>query len=236
MPLLFSPSDRVVAVVAHPDDAEILFFGTLRRWCEAGADVTVVIVTNGANGVSLADRASGAWLDAWTRPAESAASYEGTGIDLECLDLPDGSLQPDRHLISQIEAALVRLECTVLLTHPVHDGRDHQDHHAVSRAALNAAARAPLCTTILHGQPFGPHQSVTPTVLVDITDHLEAKVKALQAHGTQSGRYYLGEPFTRHRAAAAGWDRLPHQAAEGRSFEALVPSLVLLDDRPERRP
>ncbi|WP_416975823.1 PIG-L deacetylase family protein [Streptomyces sp. 4F14] len=233
MPLLLSSKDRVVAVVAHPDDAELLFFGTLRRWRDAGATVTVLLVTDGTNGVSLADQAVGTTLDSTTRPAESVASYDGTGIGVECLNLADGALHLDRQLISRIEAALVRLECTVLLTHPVHDGRDHQDHHAVSRAALNAVVRVPTCTTILCGQPFGPHQKVTPTVLVDITDHLDAKVKALQAHKTQSGRYYLTDAFTRHRAAEAGWSLLPQQTADGRSYEALVPALLLLDGPPE---
>ncbi|MBX7551543.1 PIG-L family deacetylase [Streptomyces sp. tea 10] len=228
MPLCLSREDRVVAVVAHPDDAEILFFGTLRCWVDSGAEVTVVVVTHGVNGISLADRSAGMRLDAAERPAESAASYEGTGIRLECLGLEDGALRPDRHLVSAVETVLARLGCTVLLTHAVHDGNDHQDHHAVARAALNAASRVPTCTTILHGQPIAPHQSITPTVLVDITRYLDAKIKALTAHQTQSGRYYLDEPFTRHRAAAAGWGWLPRQTADDRAFEALVPSLLLL--------
>lgn len=228
MRLLMSPADRVVALVAHPDDAELLFFGTLRCWRRAGATVTVVVVTQGVHGVSVEDHAAGQRLQAGRRPAESAACYEGTGICLEFLGLEDGALQPDRHLVSTIEAVLARLGCTVLLTHAVHDGNDHQDHHAVSRAAVNAATRVPGCTTILHGQPIAAHHHVDPTVLVDITDQFEAKLMALQTHQSQAGRYYLDEPFTRHRATAPGWAKLPHQAAAGRVFEALSPSLLLL--------
>jgi LmbE family N-acetylglucosaminyl deacetylase len=234
MPLLLSPAERVVALVAHPDDAEILFFGTLRRWHEVGAEATVVVVTRGVHGISVADQATGVHLDTSDRLAESAASFEGTGIDLECLGWEDGALRPDRHLVSAIETTLTRLECTVLLTHAVHDGNDHQDHHAVARAALNAATRVPSCATILHGQPIAPHHSIAGTVLVDITNHIEAKLKALQAHQSQSGRYYLDEPFTRHRAAGAGWAKHPHHAAAGRFFEALAPSLLLLPDPPEQ--
>ncbi|WP_203704343.1 PIG-L deacetylase family protein [Asanoa iriomotensis] len=224
----------MVALVAHPDDAEILFFGTLRRWRDAGAAVTVVIATHGVHGISVTDRDAGIRLDAEHRPAESAAAYAGTEIDVECLGLEDGALQPDRHLVSTIEEVMTRLACTVLLTHAVHTGNDHQDHHAVAKAAVNAAARIPGCTTILHGQPIAAHHSVDGVVLVDITNHIDGKLKALQRHQSQSGRYYLGQPFTRHRSAAPGWAKLPHQAADGRCFEALTPSLMLLANPPER--
>ncbi|MGF1427084.1 PIG-L deacetylase family protein [Kitasatospora sp. LaBMicrA B282] len=233
MPALMSPTDRVVAVVGHPDDAELMFYGTLRAWADAGADVTVFVATHGAAGISLADQAAGTQLAPGDRPAESAASYEGTGIAVECLGLEDGALRPDRPLVSAIEAALARLGCTVLLTHAVHDGNDHQDHHAVARAALNAAVRVASCTTVLHGQPHNAHSHVAPTVLVDITAYIDDKVKALARHQTQAGRYYLSEEFTRHRAAEAGYRLLPQRAADGRYFEGLVPSLLLLG-QPER--
>ncbi|MBV6702762.1 PIG-L family deacetylase [Kitasatospora aureofaciens] len=233
MPALMSAQDRVVAVVAHPDDAELMFYGTLRAWHDAGAEVSVVVATHGAGGVSLADQAVGARLERGDRPAESAASYEGTGIGFECLELEDGALRADRQLVSAVETALVRLGCTVLLTHAVHEGNDHQDHHAVARAAVNAAVRVPGCTTVLHGQPHNAHSHVAPTVLVDITAYVDDKVKALARHQSQAGRYYLGEEFTRHRAAEAGYRLLPEPAADGRCFEGLVPALLLLG-QPER--
>jgi N-acetylglucosamine malate deacetylase 1 len=218
----------VVAVVAHPDDAEIMFYGSLRCWREAGAIVTVVVATHGTNGVSRRDSFAGARLDPRQRPAESARSFQGTGITVECLGLADGALTCNMELISVIEDALTRHRCTVLLTHAAHSGNDHQDHHAIARAALNAATRVPSCTTILHGQPHAPHQGASPTVLIDITEYLGDKIEALARHRSQAGRYYLSEPYTRWRAAGEGWTALPSRAAAGRSFEAFTPSLLLL--------
>lgn len=228
MTVTLSGYAQVVAVVAHPDDAEIMFYGSLRCWREAGATVTVVVATRGTNGVSRRDSVAGARLNPHERPAESARSFQGTGITVEFLGMADGALTSDIELISAIEDALTRHRCTVLLTHAPHSGNDHQDHHAIARAALNAATRVPSCTAILHGQPHAPHQRVTPTVLIDITEHIDDKIKALTRHRSQAGRYYLSEPYTRWRAAGEGWTILPDHAAAGRSFEAFTPSLLLL--------
>ena len=45
-------AERVVAVVAHPDDAELMCYGTLRRYRQLGAAATVVTVSRGAGGIS----------------------------------------------------------------------------------------------------------------------------------------------------------------------------------------
>jgi LmbE family N-acetylglucosaminyl deacetylase/Ser/Thr protein kinase RdoA (MazF antagonist) len=224
---------QVVAVVAHPDDAEIMFYGSLRRWRDAGATVTVMAATDGTNGVARCERTAGRRLAPRHRPAESTQAFQGTGITVACLGMVDGALTPDLELISAIEDTLTRHRCTVLLTHTPHSGNDHQDHHAIARAALNAATRVPSCTTILHGQPHTPHHQATPSVLIDITDYLDAKIKALAAHRSQAGRYYLSESYTRWRATGEGWTTLPGHAAAGRSFEAFTPSLLLLHSSPD---
>lgn len=236
MTVTLSGDAHVVAVVAHPDDAEIMFYGSLRRWRDAGATVTVMAATDGTNGVPRCDSIAGRRLAPQRRPAESTQAFHGTGITVECLGLADGALSPDITLISAIEDTLTRHQCNVLLTHTPHSGNDHQDHHAIARAALNAATRVPSCTTILHGQPHAPHHHTTPSVLIDITDYLDAKITALAAHRSQAGRYYLSEPYTRWRAATEGWTSLPCHAAAGRSFEAFTPSLLLLHSAPDPTP
>ncbi|MGW5679614.1 PIG-L deacetylase family protein [Streptomyces sp. NPDC003860] len=220
---------HIVALVAHPDDAELMCYGTLRRWQDAGATVTVVSATHGANGISRNDYAAGTRLTPAHRPAENTAAFAGTGIMVECLGMTDGALTPGIDLVSAIEDTLARHHCTVLITHALHGGNDHQDHHAVARAALNAATRIPTCTTVLHGQPHAPHHQTSPTVLVDITDHLDDKIKALAQHHSQAGRYYLTEDYTRWRAHGAGWAALPDQAAAGRAYEAFTTCLMLLE-------
>ncbi|MFE5142961.1 PIG-L deacetylase family protein [Streptomyces fagopyri] len=227
--------ERVVAVVAHPDDAELLCYGTLRRAAEAGATVTVVVVTHGANGVSLADVADGRRLGTDERAEEVRAAWHSTGIQLTFLGLPDGALVADRHLISAVEAELTRRGCTLLITHSLNADTDHQDHRALADAAANAATRVATCHTVLHGEPHTPRSAFAPTVLVDITEHLDSKVTALAAHRTQAGRWYLGKDYTHHRAAQAGWRLRPAAAAVGRAYESFETSVLTLfpqEDRP----
>ncbi|MFE3504595.1 PIG-L family deacetylase [Kitasatospora sp. NPDC059146] len=80
MSITLTGSARVAAVVAHPDDDLLVFYGTLRGWSDAGASVTVIVATHGANGVSVADQAAGITLTTVQRLAELRACYQDTGI------------------------------------------------------------------------------------------------------------------------------------------------------------
>ena len=228
------PVEHVVAVVAHPDDPELLCYGTLRKAREAGAVVSVVIVTHGANDVSIADADAGRQLTEDEREREATAAWHDTGINVVFLHLTDGTLVADLHLISLVEAELNRLQCTLLITHSPRAANDHQDHLAVAVAAANAATRVPTCHTVLHGEPHAPRSAFTPTVLVDITDVVDDKIRALNAHHSQGGRWYLSEKYTRHRAAQAGWSLRPAAASTGRAFEAFETTLLTLTFAPTR--
>ena len=45
----------IVAVYAHPDDAEFLAGGTLAKWAEEGHQVFAICATNGNLGAKIAD-------------------------------------------------------------------------------------------------------------------------------------------------------------------------------------
>ncbi|HYV58940.1 MAG TPA: PIG-L family deacetylase, partial [Acidimicrobiia bacterium] len=55
MPPAAEIPDRALAVYAHPDDPEISAGGTLAAWAEAGADVSVLITTQGDKGTQDPD-------------------------------------------------------------------------------------------------------------------------------------------------------------------------------------
>ncbi|RRR85987.1 PIG-L family deacetylase [Streptomyces sp. RP5T] len=204
-------------------------YGTLRRYLQLGAAVTVVMASRGASGVSLADAARGFSLAPQVRWHEVRQAWHGTGAEVTCLEVTDGALRADRDLISRVEGELVRLGCTTLITHSPTAANDHQDHLALGKAASNAATRVASCHTVLYGQPHAPRSGFRPTVLVDIRPFLDEKVLALSRHQSQGGRWYLSEDYTRHRAADAGWRLRPAAAVLGRPFEAFeTPLLTLL--------
>jgi LmbE family N-acetylglucosaminyl deacetylase len=194
---------KVLAIFAHPDDAEILCFGSLLHFQEAGAEVVVSIATSGRRGISLEDRESTGINDLGDaiRIEESRRAFAATGVALDPLGLPDGELRPERNLILAMESCLRRHEPDLLLTHfACEEGLDHQDHRAVSIAAMNAARRCRSIRMILQPEPLWSDPSFRPTHFIDITSHFERKLEALRAHKTQTGRFYLDEPFQRMRA------------------------------------
>ncbi len=46
---------RVLAVVAHPDDMEFGAAGSLARWADEGAEITLCLVTDGSAGSNAPD-------------------------------------------------------------------------------------------------------------------------------------------------------------------------------------
>lgn len=219
--------DRIAAVVAHPDDAELMFYGTLLLAREAGAEVMVIVASDGEYGVSLAE-SDHMSIAPNERVEETRNAYVGTGVTVRMLGLQDGSISAGRSTILAIEATLLEFGCTILLTHAVQQGNDHQDHHAVARAAVNVGSRMPTCRAILHGQPVQNGSTFNPTLFVDVTHLMEQKVRALASHQTQEGRWYLSDEYTRHRAREHAWRYAPQLAAKGHFFEAFEQRFLVL--------
>ena len=209
--------ERVVAVYAHPDDADVSCGGTLARWAADGAEVHVVVCAAGDKGSSDPD----------VVPSELAAVRAGEVADAvaalglaghHLLGRSDGELDNDASLRGAI-VAFVRAQRPDVVVCPdptaVFFGSsyvNHRDHRVVGWATLDAVAheaRSP------HYFPSaGPaHRvgevwlsgSLEPDTWVDIASTLDAKTEALRAHGSQVAE--AGEwlrTFVQERAEEAG--------------------------------
>src|SRR5262244_2997697 len=84
---------RILIIVAHPDDLDFGSAGTIARWTDAGIEVVYCIVTDGDAGghdESVA-RAEMAQL----RRAEQTAAAKQVGVeDVRFLGYPDGRVEP----------------------------------------------------------------------------------------------------------------------------------------------
>ena len=133
----------VLGVFAHPDDAEICAGGTLAKWCAAGREVHILVLTNGDRGSSdpLRDRGE----LAATRLAETEAAGVVLGLSsAQVLGTPDGELV-NTHVVR--EAVIrrireVRAE-TVVSVDPTawfFENRyyNHSDHRTAGEIALDA--------------------------------------------------------------------------------------------------
>jgi len=194
-----------MAIFAHPDDAELLCFGLLRRLVGEGVRVVILIVSDGSRGVAVGH--AGDERLAQIRMRETRAALAGIGAEIRSLSEPDGRITATGEVISAIEAQLMEVRPDLVVTHHLDTlGTDHQDHSAVARAVRNICMRKPFVVTLLSAEPLQPFTDFRPTLFVDITDHLQDKVAALAHHTSQAGRAYLTEEF--HRIRGARWMQL----------------------------
>jgi LmbE family N-acetylglucosaminyl deacetylase len=215
--LLAETPTRVLAVYAHPDDPDVSCGGSLARWAGAGAEVHVVIATSGDKGTTDPDVEPEELAE--RRRAEAAAAADVLGLaGQHVLGYPDGELVDGVALRGELVSWIRRIRPdTVLCPDPtaVFFGQEyfnHRDHRVVGFAALDALAPA---AALPHYFPeAGPAHhtgsallsgTLEPTVWVDVTDVIAAKVAAVACHKSQfAGDGDWAEEAVRRRAAEDG--------------------------------
>lgn len=133
---------RLLALFAHPDD-ELSVGGTLARYAQSGAEVTLVCATRGEAATIYSPPEYGATPAnlAQVRTGELECCCRVLGVqDLRWLDWPDGGVaQLERDAAVAAVVALLRaVRPQVMITHPSHGGYPHPDHIAVYEIALAA--------------------------------------------------------------------------------------------------
>jgi LmbE family N-acetylglucosaminyl deacetylase len=124
---------RIIAMGAHPDDAELKFAGTAAMFAAQGAKVKLVALTNGD--VGHFSQAGGPL--AARRKAEVEACHKMLGVETEVLDIHDGELVadlPTRRIVGNI---IRNYQADIVLSHRPWDY--HPDHRAVGQLANDTA-------------------------------------------------------------------------------------------------
>jgi LmbE family N-acetylglucosaminyl deacetylase len=192
---------KVLAVFAHPDDAEFTIAGSVARWADEGAEVCYCVVTNGAAGSNSPDQDLAELVR--MRQEEQLAAARVLGVkDVFFMGYPDGMLQPTLELRRELTRLIRQIRPDrVLVSDPTAvfygDGYiNHPDHRAAAEAAIYAvfpsAVTRPIFPELL-AEGFEPHQvkelyisgSTEPTIHIDISDTLDRKIEALRCHVSQ---------------------------------------------------
>ena len=203
--------DTVLAVFAHPDDAELTCFGTLGLLKSRGYRVLVGIITDGLAGLDPAR--------ATDRVLEAQLASAVMGFELLRGALPDGDLQYSSQLIVPIEKWIRDYQPAIVITHDYDPaGIDHQDHIAVARAVLNVAHRKPGIELLLQVEPSRGSRSFEPNVFVEVGAFAANKLAAIACHKSQAHKDYLQPGYISLRsdwwAAVSGTSSPP--AADGK--------------------
>jgi N-acetylglucosamine malate deacetylase 1 len=124
---------RIVAMGAHPDDAEQKFGGTAALFAAQGAKVKLVALTNG----DVGHFAQAGGPLAQRRKAEVEACHKTLGVDTEVLDIHDGELIPDLDTRRKVANVIRDYQADIVLSHRPYDY--HPDHRAVGTLANDTA-------------------------------------------------------------------------------------------------
>lgn len=214
--------ERVLVVFAHPDDAEFGSAGTAVKLARAGKAVYYAVVTDGSKGSSDRSMTRGALAELRKKEQLDAARIVGVK-DVSFLGFEDGMLEPTLDVRKAITAAIRKYRPDVIIVPSPERNLaagvfvQHPDHLAVGEAAFAAiypASRDHMTFPELLAEGLEPWavQEVWVTgtgatdFFVDITNTIDAKVKALQAHASQVGHRQV-EEFVPERARQLGADQ-----------------------------
>lgn len=210
----------VLAIFAHPDDAEIAAGGTLAKWSAAGRAVHLLILTNGdrGSGDAARDRAE----LAATRLAETQAAGDVLGLSsAQVMGIPDGELENTvivrEAVIRRIREVAAETVVSVDPTAWFFDNRyyNHSDHRRAGEIALDSVfpgAGNPhfFAGHLEEGLEIREVHDVwlgwtkEPNKVEDVTGFLATKIDALACHASQlaEGIRFFDEGLTEEALAA----------------------------------
>jgi LmbE family N-acetylglucosaminyl deacetylase len=197
-----TPQLRVLGIFAHPDDSEFTCGGAAALWADQGAQITYVIITNGAAGSNDPHQDLAELVK--LREAEQRAACAVLGVqELIFLGYADGTLQPTLELRRELTRIIRQLKPDRVITGDptaVFYGTgyiNHPDHRAAAEAAIYAifpsAVTRPIFPELL-AEGYEPHQVKEVYIAgddahnnthVDISSTLDRKIEALRCHKSQ---------------------------------------------------
>lgn len=200
---------------AHAADYVWRSGGTIAKYVEKGANVTVVVMTFGVRGES-----NGLWKKAnqtydsvkEVRKKETANAAEILGVkNIEYWDLVDYPIEINQELEDRVVETIRRIQPDIILTH---DKKDilNPDHNNIHDLVWRASILSNSGGVITEGYPvtkqmrlfgFEPHQTeisgYVPDQFIDITDAYDKKVAAMNCFEGQHHliEYYKQRAFMR---------------------------------------
>ncbi|MCZ2126889.1 MAG: PIG-L family deacetylase [Anaerolineales bacterium] len=194
---------KILVVLAHPDDPEFFCGATLAKWAREGHAVQYLLLTcgnRGYNPTTMPDMTPEKLCAIRHSEQAEAAKVIGAAPPL-FLDLEDGYLVPDLNLRRSVVREIRRHKPDVLVTCDPQTlfatyGINHPDHRACGQVVLDAvfpAAGNIAYFPELLDEGFEPHMpkeiwcslTMQPNTILDITDTWDVRLQAVLKHKTQ---------------------------------------------------
>lgn len=187
-------ADKILIVVAHPDDETLSMGGTIRKHVEKGDEVFAISMTDGVGARGK--------LATEIRLRRSAAIEASEVLGFKwyksfCFKDNEMDSYPLLRIIKEIEAVKEQIGPNIIYTHSASDL--NVDHQIVSRAVLTAVRPQPKerCKEIRlfevpSASDYG-HYSITggffPNLFINIMDTWDSKEKALACYHKEMRSY-----------------------------------------------
>jgi LmbE family N-acetylglucosaminyl deacetylase len=200
LPPLPAEFDRVLCVVAHPDDIEYGTSAAVAVWVARGVEVAYLLLTRGEAGIDGSPPERTAEL----RVREQVAAARAVGVtDVEFLDHPDGVLEYGLDLRREVALAIRRFRPDAVVTQTwaieAGWGLNQADHRVAGLVTVDAVRDAGnrwvFPEQLVDGlESWSPRWLLVPgdegaTHGVDVTgEPLELGIASLEAHA----EYFTG--------------------------------------------
>jgi LmbE family N-acetylglucosaminyl deacetylase len=214
-------SGPILLVFAHPDDETSAVGGTTARYTSRGYTVDLVTATGGEKGTRL-DVPDGVET-ATVRRAEQRAATRITGVrDIYRLGYIDAELEKAdfNEVTAKVLEVMEKVRPEVVITFGPDGISGHPDHVTIGKAATDAFDKASgkdggprkLYYVALPESAFSeadrggevfPRPDEEITTVIDISDFLETKLRALEQYRSQEDARWLVEMF--RQAGKMSW-------------------------------
>jgi LmbE family N-acetylglucosaminyl deacetylase len=225
VPGVWEESQKILVILAHPDDPEFFCGATLAFWARAGHSIHYSLLTNGNKGggpvVTPED------LVPLRKSEQLKAAAVIGALTVDFLGLEDGYLVPSLDLRREVVRIIRRVKPDVLVTcdpsllYSWFGRVNHPDHRAAGQVVLDAvfpaAGNTHFFPELIEKEGLLPHTprevwvslASSPTVTMDVTDTWDVKINALKEHKSQVGDLITFEKRMRSRHTEKSTDNSP---------------------------
>lgn len=201
IPVEWENVQRVLVILAHPDDPDFTCGGTAILMARAGIEITYMILTNGDKGNHNPEITRNQLIA--IRKLEQRAAADLCGVKhVIFMGEEDGFLRSTRELRERVTREIRRIRPElIIITDPDRyfsgdNYINHPDHRNAGLVALDAifpAADNPMFYPEMTDEGYTPHKisqlyihgHAAPNVRIDITDLVQTKIDAILCHKSQ---------------------------------------------------
>ena len=199
---------KILDFCAHADDEVIGLGGTIRKFANAGAEIRLVHFSAGAEGYATREEKS---TIVATRAAEVSKVCGILGISSYAnYSLLDWSITSDNSTYRLVIEEIRSFQPDAVFTHFESDYRDHRNvSSAVAEGHFHASlACAMEAAPVWKDVPLYHFEVIKlipePELIVDISDTMDAKLKAMEVYASQTGVVGGADQMLESRAGMRG--------------------------------